>query len=157
MKRATFFSRTLTVLLLVEEKDPFSLLNSKMKQAGNSVFFTIDKGIIEKIIGEMIYSSTDDCTDAADEDAVLDGENYEDERMDVSIASSRFCTASNHRDVIADRLVLAVRAKEIALSLFERIDTGVASCATQDTSDSNVDGSSAYSYVATITKPLLFA
>ena len=64
----------------------------------------------------MMYSSTNDCTDAADEDAVLNGENNDDERMDMSIASSRFCTASEHRAVIADHLVLAARAKEIALA-----------------------------------------
>ena len=106
----------------------------------------------------MYSRSTDDCMDAADVDAMHYVENNDDERLDVSIASSRFCTTRELNAVIADRLVVNTRSKELALSLFEKINTGVASHDTDGASDMDGnDGDSAYyGYVATITKPLLF-
>jgi hypothetical protein len=56
--------------------------------------------------------------------------------------------------VIADRLVVAARSKELALSLFERIDDAVDNTTSDEST--NDTPNSAYRYAATITKPLLF-
>jgi hypothetical protein len=136
------------------ERSPF-----QPGQVRQQLVFTIDKDIVEKIIGEMMYSSTNDCMDAADEDAMHYGENNDDERLDVSIASSRFCTTRELNAVIADRLVVNTRSKELALSLFEKINTRVASGHDTDGAsdmDGNGGDSAYYGYVAMITKPLLF-
>lgn len=132
-------------------------------QGRQQLVFTIDKSIVEVIIGEMMFASTDEdipttsVGDGDDDDASVVIDNDDD--GGINIASSRFCTSAEQDAVMNDRRVLAARAKALALSLFERIDTsavGNVDDSPAESGNDEEDASTSYSYVATITKPLLF-
>ena len=133
-------------------------------QARSQLVFTIDKDIVESIIGDMMYSCGADEEEEVngnhdDEEVHADnsnnGDGEEDGSVSVVLDSSRFCTAAEQAAVVADRRVVAARAKALALSLFEKIDDAPPT-ADDSRSNSDNDEPTAYKYVATVTKPLLF-
>lgn len=124
--------------------------------------YTISKDIVELIIGKMMYSNTDETVnDEIAEDSSEPLGNGEDggtvnvfpEEQEGNINLSYMFDSAAERDAMtADRLASIARSKEIALSLFERIDAaGVGNAIGEDD-----ESPEKYAYVATITKPLLF-
>lgn len=87
-------------------------------QGRQQLVFTIDKSIVEVIIGEMMYASTDEdipttgVGDGDDDDASVVIDNDDDGGIDI--ASSRFCTAAEQDAVMNDRRVLAARKGQSA-------------------------------------------
>ena len=83
-------------------------------QGRQQLVFTIDKSIVECIIGEMMYASTDDdISTAGNDEAVLDDEDV----GGIDIESSRFYTAAEQEaPAINDHRMLATRTKAQALS-----------------------------------------
>ena len=99
-------------------------------QARSQLVFTIDKDIVESIIGDMMYSCGADEEEEVngnhdDEEVHADnsnnGDGEEDGSVSVVLDSSRFCTAAEQAAVVADRRVVAARAKALALSLLRRL------------------------------------
>jgi hypothetical protein len=131
-------------------------LSSKI--GAHPLIFAIQKGIIDVIIGEMMYAPS---ISAEDRSRVDEVETHEGVDVDTSTevmeenVSSMFCSVAEREAVAADRRALAARAKEQALSLFELVD--LMPGGDEDTAGgNNAEQSDAYKYVATITKPLLF-
>ena len=145
-----FFAKTITTASRNYFQSP-----EQSGQARPQLVFTIDKDIVESIIGDMMYFCAED---DEDEEVRADNSNFDDGEDDESVStvlvSSRFCTPAEQAAVVADRRVVVARAKALALSLFEKIDD--APPAADDRSNSDDDEPAAYKYVATVTKPLLF-
>ncbi len=113
-----FFANTTTATASGHFKSP-----EQPGQGRQQLSFTIDKDIDEGIVREIMHANPDECINDAtvyDDDTSLNNEDKD--RIDANIASSRFCTAAEQRAVIADRLVLAARSRELPFSLFERIN-----------------------------------
>jgi hypothetical protein len=147
-----FFAKTITTASRNYFRSP-----EQPGQARPQLVFTIDKDIVESIIGDMMYFCAEDDEDAEEvrADNSNDGDDGEDDgSVSAVLDSSRFCTPAEQAAVVADRRVVVARAKAISLSLFEKIDD--APPAADDRSNSDDDEPMAYKYVATVSKPLLF-